>query len=337
MIQNGPGMVLQTMGAYMHSKVLLVAAKLKLFSCLGNEKRTIKEIADALAMKESYCALLLNALYKMEFLEKQEAKDGTVVYFNAPVSGEFLWEERENYIGDLLIFQENEWDSWSKLYDTLISGAPNALEQEDMLPEELEVYMKSMDQIGRFTAKAVASSVNLKGCRSMLDLGCGSGIFSINFKKQNRDLSCTLIDCEKVIEIARENIRTEKVEKEDFSFLAGDYLTYSFEDSYDCIFISHNIHEYSNEITAGLFQKIYQMLNAGGQLVIHDYISTESSVFPDLFSLGMLIQKRDAHCYSYEELQTMLKTAGFTGINLVSMGKEIPSALVIAKKQSENI
>lgn len=332
MTQNGPAMVLETMGAYMHSKILLVAAKLKVFNYFGDSQLTVQEAAEVLGMKESYCELLLNALYKMKFLEKLKNENGITVYFNSVVSKEFLWEDSINYFGELLIFQENEWDSWSKLYDTLISGEAKAFDAEDMSQEELQIYMKSMNQIGRFTAKAVAASINLQDCHSILDLGCGSGIFSINFRKRNKNLKCTLIDREKVIEIARENIQKENMEEDDFIFLTGNYLTYSFRDKYDCVFISHNIHEYSGEVILKLFQNIYQLLNDGGILILHDYISTETSIFPDLFSIGMLIQKQDAHCYSYDELFKMLKGNQFKEVEFVSMGNDIPSALVIAKK-----
>ncbi|MDS0527085.1 methyltransferase domain-containing protein [Clostridium sp. SHJSY1] len=333
MAQNGPEMILKFMGAYMHSKILLVAAKLKVFNHFGNNKLTVKEAADALEMKESYCSFLLNALYKMKFLERLKNEDGTIVYFNSTVSKEFLCEDSINYFGDLLIFQENEWDSWSKLYNTFISGEPKALDSEDMSSEELQIYMKGMNQIGRFTGKAVAASINLQNCHSILDLGCGSGIFSINFKKRNKNLKCTLIDREEVIEIARKNFQKENMDETDFTFLKGNYLMYPFVNKYDCVFISHNIHEYSSEVTLNLFQNIYQLLNDGGMLIIHDYISTESSIFPDLFSIGMLMQKQDAHCYSYKELLSMLEVTQFSEVKLVSMGNDIPSSLVIAKKQ----
>lgn len=324
----GPGRILKIMGAFMQSKILLVANKLNVFEVIGDEEINSMNIANKLNLKEEYCTVLLNSLASIGLL----CKKGDL-YSNSNDVKEFLIKGSSNYLGDLLLFQENEWISWQYLYETISTGSSKGsdfnIKMED---EELKTYIKAMDESGRYSSKIIPHMVDLKGKTSFLDLGCGSGIFGKSFSEYYPKLKIDFLDYPEVIELTKRYLK----DYEKYNYISTDYHNYNVTKKYDCIFCSHNIHQNSAQENIELFKKVYKALNKDGFFVIHDFIVDETEINPSfsaIFSVNMILQSDGGKTYSIKELKSWLEECGFVNVEYKSLGIEIPSSIIVAEKR----
>lgn len=326
---SGPGRILQTMGMFMYSKVMLVSNKIGIFECIGKGSKTSDEIAKELDLDKDQCEIMMNALAAIEFVQKDEDH-----YTNSPDVKEFLLKESNNYFGHMLEFQENEWDSWDHLYETLIHKKPMGVDEGKAMDfDNIVVYMKAMNEMGKFPAKMLPSLVDTRRYKTMLDLGCGAGTYSMGFLAKKHDLELTLFDCEDVISLTKTNTQKEN-QLYHIDYISGDYREYVFEKNYDLVLYSQNMHEHSIEVNRMVFTKIYNMLNSGGTLIIHDYIINEDHIsprFPAVFSVNMMLQT-NGRCYCADDVFKCLGEIGFVEIQHIRLGEDVPSSVIIAKK-----
>lgn len=326
MKNQGPGRILKIMGAFMHSKILLVATKLGLFDVIGDDCLKLEEISKKLKVREDYCRIFLNALVAIGLLKKSKK-----LYSNSSDVKDFLLRKSKSYMGDLLLFQEDEWISWNYLYQTMIEGNPKGINTElAMTDDELKNYINAMHQSGRFVSRMILSMIDLKECKTFLDLGCGSGVFGLSFLQKYPKLNITFLDNSKVLDITKQYAKDY-----DVNYIEANYDTYDFKDTYDCVFCSHNVHLKSPEENQDLFRRIYSILNKKGLFVIHEYMlknSGTSPIFPAVFSVNMMLQTGAGRNYTFSEIERMLKDAGFESIENKSLGNKFQSSIVTAKK-----
>jgi 2-polyprenyl-3-methyl-5-hydroxy-6-metoxy-1,4-benzoquinol methylase len=331
MEQSGLDKILSTMGAYMQSKILLVATKLNIFSAIDGNEVSATDIAAKLNINDHQCEVFLNALTALDFLQK---KDG--LYKNTSSSKEFLVGSSINYIGDLLIFQENEWESWNYLYETLIQGEAKGIDETvPMKADELNIYIKAMKSIGKYVAAFIASIVHLDSKKTLLDVGCGSGVYSMEFMKKNPKLQVTLLDLSEVIEIAKKYTDSKS---DRITYVPISYNTYEFKEKFDCILCSFVLHENTSEKNLYLIKKFAGSVNKNGMIILHDYFTEDDEtkpVFPALFSIVMLLQRNNAKSYSVKEVKSWICSAGKFEIKVINLGLQIPSSLIVATKISD--
>lgn len=327
---SGPGRILQTMGMFMYSKVMLVSNKIGIFECIGKGSKTADEIAEELCIDKSHCEIIMNALAAIELVQKNGEQ-----YSNATDVKEFLLKESINYFGHMLEFQENEWESWNNLYETLIQKKPMGVEAGKAMDfENIVVYMKAMNEMGKFPAKMLPSLVDISKYKTMLDLGCGAGTYSMGFLMKEHNLELTLFDCEDVISLTKISTKKEN-QIYRINYVSGDYRNYDFEKQYDLVLYSQNMHEHSMSVNRMVFAKIHNLLHDGGTLIIHDYIINKDLVsprFPVVFSVNMMLQT-NGRCYCVDEIFDCLQEIGFVEMKHIQLGEEVPSSVIIAKKK----
>lgn len=324
----GPGRILHTMGMFMYSKVMLVANKIGIFECIGTDSKSLIEIAESLDLDKGQCEIIMNALAAIELVQKNGEQ-----YSNASDVKDFLLKDSRNYFGHLLEFQENEWNSWNNLYETLIQKKPMGVEEESMDKESISIYMKAMDEMGKFPAGILPSLIEMKNCRTMLDLGGGTGTYSIGFLRKKHDLELTLFDCEEVIKLAK-NMRKKENELYNINYISGDYRAYDFEKKYDIVLYSQNMHEHSMLENRKVFTKIYKLLNTNGTLIIHDFIINKDHISPKfsaVFSVNMMHQT-NGRCFCEDEIVECLQEIGFVDMKHIQLGEDVPSSIIVAKK-----
>ena len=119
--------------------------------------------------------MLLNALVSLKLLEK---RDG--IYTNTPVSARFFVEGTPDSARTAQLHIANMWKRWSTLTDAVRAGAAVAPRGENGW---VKPFIAAMDHNARGRARAVVQAVEVNGAKRMLDLGGGSGAYSIAFAK----------------------------------------------------------------------------------------------------------------------------------------------------------
>ena len=103
-----------------------------------------------------------------------------------------------------------------------------------------------MDHNARGRAEGVVKAVGVNGARRMLDLGGGSGAFSIAFAKAAPELRGEILDLPEVLPITQEHLRRAGV-ADRISTRAGDMLQSDLGKDLDLVLLSAICHMFSPE------------------------------------------------------------------------------------------
>jgi cyclopropane fatty-acyl-phospholipid synthase-like methyltransferase len=164
----------------------------------------------------------------------------------------------------------------------------------------------------------------------MLDVGGGSGAYSIAFAKANPVLTADILDLASVAPIAQRHIQEEGV-TDRVSTRVGDLRSDPLGSGYDLILVSAICHMLSEEENRDLFERCHAALVAGGRIAVQDFILEPDKTAPAwgaLFALNMLVGTRGGSSYSEAEYTDWLNGAGFREIRHVALPG--PASLMVA-------
>ena len=325
-----PGTLLELSGYFWKTGTLHAAVKLDIFSIVGSETLSGKEIAAATGANPDGMQRLLDALAAMDLL----IKDNAGMYANTHAAEKYLSKSSPDYIGYMILHHHYLVDLWKKLDKSVVTGKSvregSPFDNED----EREAFLMGMFNSASLSAPGIVRHVDLGGRRRLLDMGGGPGTYAIYFCRQNPDLTATVFDLPTTRPFAEKVISDFKMSGH-IGFEEGSYLDMELPGMYDVIWMSHILHAEGWEECRQMIEKAYRALEPGGMVVIHEFILDDSRtkpLFPALFSLNMLVGTDDGRAYTETELTEMLQAAGFTNVRRLSYTGPSASGLLTAEK-----
>ncbi len=147
----------------------------------------------------------------------------------------------------------------------------------------------------------VAASVAQTGNDSphILDLGAGTGLFSAFLVNKYPKASFTLMDLsENMLEVAKQRFKN----RPGMQYLAADYTTYAFDQSFDIIVSSLSIHHLEDAEKKRLYQTVFSLLKENGVFVNADQV-LGSTAFLDSLYKNDWKQKVESSGLSLQEIQ----------------------------------
>jgi predicted O-methyltransferase YrrM len=179
-----------------------------------------------------------------------------------------------------------------------------------------------MDRAARGRVRAMVQAVGLNGSRRMLDLGGGSGGYSVAFANAAPDLHSEIVDSPDVVQIAQEHIAKAGLSNR-ITVRSGDLLSVDLKpQSYDFVLLSSICHMFSQEENRALFARVHNALAPAGRIAIADFIVNPDKASPrsaTLFALNMLVATRGGATYSQPQYESWLKGAGFGEVKRIRM------------------
>jgi (2Fe-2S) ferredoxin/predicted O-methyltransferase YrrM len=319
-----PDDVNEMIRGFMPSRAVLTALELDVFTAIGKGS-TAQQIAAKIQSAVRATEMLLNALVSLKLLGKRDS-----VYTNTPVSARFFVQGTPDSARDAQLHIANLWTRWSSLTDAIKAGTSVVPRGENGY---VTTFIAAMDHTARGRARAVAQAVEVNGSKRLLDLGGGSGAYSIAFAKAAPGLQAEIVDLPEVLPITQGYIRKAGL-AERITTREGDMMTVPLENSrYDLVLLSAICHMYSPEENQQLLQRAYAALAPNGRLVVSDFILDADKTAPRygaLFALNMLVNTRAGASYSEPEYESWMRTAGFAETKRVRIPG--PVNLMIATK-----
>jgi SAM-dependent methyltransferase len=318
--------VLNIASAFQKSRVLLTAFELEIFTVIGASSLRPEDIAAAICAPDRSTERLLNALCALGLLNKEKG-----LFSNTTVSARFLVKGSEEYlsrIGHMISL----YRSWGTLTDAVrIGGSVTENEYDEA---SLARFIEAMHQRAGKSAPELVSHIDLAGVENILDVGGGSGVYSMAFARSKPGLRAVVFDLLPVVTLAEKYIAggglTDRV-----TTMNGDYNADDFGTGYDLVFMSAIIHINSPEENQVLINRAYASLNPGGRIVIQDHIMEEDRTAPArgaLFSLNMLVNTRSGNTYTEREMRSWLAKAGCADIQRVKTGMENDLMIGVKRK-----
>jgi len=210
------------------------------------------------------------------------------------------------------------WKTWSQLTDIVQEGGPASRSATDS-DERMKAFIGAMHVRALRDAPELVRSVDPGTARNLIDVGGGSGSYTIGFLKAVHGMKATIFDLPEVIPLAQERISEEGLE-ERVTLAAGDYNKDDLPSGHDLALLSAIIHQNSHEQNVTLYCKIFSALVPGGRIVVRDYAMNSDRTKPAsgaMFAINMLVNTLGGNSYTFEEIKSGLEEAGFERVKLL--------------------
>jgi acetylserotonin N-methyltransferase len=157
-----------------------------------------------------------------------------------------------------------------------------------------------------------ARNGNLEGVTRLLDVGAGSGCFSVAIAQHFPSIRCTVMELSAVCDVARGYIEEGGV-SDRVDTLALDMFRDAWPRGYDGMFFSNIFHDWDVDTNQFLARRAHDALLPGGRIFLHEMLLAEDGSGPATtasFSMLMLLGTRGRQ-YTFAELRQILTSAGF--------------------------
>jgi (2Fe-2S) ferredoxin/predicted O-methyltransferase YrrM len=322
-----PDDLMQTIRSFQESRVLLSAIELDIFTAIGPGAGSAV-VAERLGTDFRATEMFLNALAAMGLLNK----DGGV-FRNTAIGERYLVAGSRNDARAALTHTAHLWSRWSSLTDCVRAGtAAEYQEMEERGTSWTEAFIAAMDRNAAERVPWVVSNLGIEGVRRVLDVGGGSGAYSIAFAQANPGLQAEVFDLAEVTSIAQGKIDKAGLAGR-IKTRVGDLSQDPLGNDYDLVFVSQICHMLDPAQNLDLFSRSYAALTSGGRVAIQDFILEADKTSPKsaaLFSLNMLVGTSAGSSYSVDEYIDWLQRAGFSNIKHIRLPG--PSGLIVGTR-----
>lgn len=287
--------------------VLITAIRLRIFSVLSNRELTADEIAEESKTIPQYQKSLLDSCVSLGLLEFENNK-----YKNSHFSRIYFVEGERFYVGDFLKLVNDESRKWFQLPD-IIRGKEKINEKNTYIRSDYRTFITAMNCLGVLgEADALKEIVNLSGLKKMVDVGGGSGLYSVAFCQKYPELHSTILDVKETLDVTREMLSNQP-ERSRIDLREGDFLKDSLGENLDIVLLSDVIYEETEAMT--VLQNSWDSLIQNGILIIRGYYADQiksGPLFGALFTVKHLVDNAERKIMTKSMLEENIKTIGFT-------------------------
>jgi len=309
-----------------HLPAVAVADELGIFDALHEQPAGHAGLAARTGFNERALAVLLSLLAALGFLALHAGR-----YYVTDVGRNFLLHDSPFHWGGLLGRVSGNLsvhDTLRKLVrgelsdETAVSGNSRrpveAWESGQLEPKQARHIAAFMHSHSMPAAAGAARNGDFRGVKRLLDVGGGSGCFSINLALQHPDMHCTVMELPAMCEVAGEYIDAAGVAGQ-VDTAAVDMFRQDWPGDFDALFFSNIFHDWDFETCLELARKARAALKPGGRIYLHEMLLNDDGAGPlaaATFSLVMLLGTQGQQ-FTYDQLRGILEQAGFTDIEPV--------------------
>jgi 2-polyprenyl-3-methyl-5-hydroxy-6-metoxy-1,4-benzoquinol methylase len=316
----------QAVRGFQASRVLLTAIELDVFTAVG-QGAALDAIAVGLGTDRRATEMLLDALVALKVLDK---KDGA--YSNTPLSDRYLVAGARDDARAALLHTAHLWPRWSTLTECVRQGTSVTYsEMVDRGDAWTTAFIAAMHRNAAARAPLVVKAVGVEGMRRMLDVGGGSGAYSIAFARANPDLRVEVLDLPTVLPIAQGHIDAAGLQGR-LTTRPGDLRTDEFGSGFDLILLSAICHMLGPAANQDLLRRCFAALSPGGRVLVQDFLLEPGRTSPlsaVLFALNMLVGTPAGSTYTVAEYRSWLEQVGFVDTKHVALPG--PTGLVFGR------
>lgn len=310
---------------FMMAKHLFAASELGLFEALADSPATIDGLAARTGLTRRAARISADAMVALGLLERVGD-----AYRNSAVSDFFLARHSPADLRPLLRF----WDKISypglcDLAKALASGPPREIFE---LNDELqEVFSAGVDAMMTGPAAALAKTFDFSRRRRLLDVGGGTGSWSIAVAQAYPHIEATVLDLPPVADAARKRIAGAGFATR-IGVVAGDAMTGELPSGYDVFLLSNIMHYWSPQENHDLLQRVRRAAGGGSHILLADFWTDPTHTQPlqaALMAGEFAAHLRNSDVYSVAEVRGWLDKSGWRFVQHVPLSG--PQSLIDAE------
>jgi 2-polyprenyl-3-methyl-5-hydroxy-6-metoxy-1,4-benzoquinol methylase len=317
--QPTPERFFNAINAYQQTEAIKAAIELEIFTAIAEGNVQPASIAKRCQAAERGVRILCDFLTIHGFL----TKDGDT-YVLAPDSALFLDRHSPAYMGGAIEFllTSRVREGNARITEAVRQGGTalgeGTLEREN--PDWVR-FAKAMMPLMQMPAEIMATELRKGGeAQKVLDIAAGHGIFGIAVAKQNPAAHVYAADWKNVLEVASKNAQGLGV-ADRYHLLPGSAFETDFGTNYDLVLITNFLHHFDPPTCTGFMRKVHSALKPGGRAAIAELVPNPDRITPPTaaaFSMMMLATTPRGDAYTFVELESISKNAGFTRVELAA-------------------
>jgi hypothetical protein len=315
--QPSPERFFNAINAYEQTEALKAAVELGIFTAIAEDHTTAATIAKRCQAAERGVRTLCDFLTIHGFLTKEGAQ-----YALASDSAVFLNRHSPAYIGGAIEFllTPRLREGHARLSEAVRRGGcalgEGTLEADN--PDWVK-FAQAMMPLMHVPSEIMAAELRKGGeVHKVLDIAAGHGIFGISVAKQNPAAHIYASDWKAVLEVARNNAQAMGV-ADRYHLLPGSAFETDLGSGYDLVLITNFLHHFDPPTCTAFMAKVHAALNPGGRAAIAELVPNPDRITPPTaaaFSLMMLATTPAGDAYTFPELESISKNAGFARVDL---------------------
>lgn len=282
--------------------ILRVSVDLDVYTHISNPS-TACCLSKTLGIDQHFLTYLLDTLVRIGLVDSSEGVDGSPAYHSTLEAYQYLSRESPLYLGR----ERFDDDETSKLLERFITEGPSDdVIRQDYWTREIIKKLQVSALLGG--VQTAVKHVDLVGCKCLLDIGGGHGLYSIFFTKKYPNLRACVLDLPQIVSVTNENIERLRAGAR-VSAVAGDYHTFKPASKFDAVFLS-NVTPAHDELRV-LLSRSHSFLTDEGVVILRSFVSDSG---PDVWSALSTLERyarRGRFAFTHDDLIAGLRDAGF--------------------------
>lgn len=278
-----------------------------MIATLANGQKTIEEITQLADLKQEAVELVVNALLPTGILEKYDS------YLALSPAAQML---PENFLHD---------EYWQHLEHFIRTG--ESISQRQDLPEDdspfdiQQIQNEWMQTPAAMDAAAALDYGNSRSGMRVLELGCGSGIFSATLAHRDADSTFVLADIPENLQRAKKTIDSIGVEKQIEYAECKDLAPPTDMGGFDLVIVAGQLFKKPPEWFPSWLKDVRRVMHFDGELAIVDLFPGQDAGTKNLafFALQLELRTANGQLHSPTWMQDTLKKADFGKIQFAHL------------------
>jgi len=336
MVRRDGEALFDLVAGFCHSQVLMALVDLRVPDMLMDGPMGATALGHRCRIPADRMAVLLRAAVSMDLLKitrggefKLSRKGAALV--GVPGLREMILHHSVLYadLADPVAFFRGEVETQLAGFWPYVFGADG---QGD--PQVAATYSDLMAQSQLMVAQDTLSVVSFKGTKTLMDIGGGTGAFLRAALLATPDLRGTLFDLPEVVAKAPQGGLSDRI-----NVAGGSFRHDPLPKGADAISLIRVLYDHAGETVAALLSKIYDVLPAGGKLIISEPMTggdTPHRAGDAYFSLYTMAM-RTGKARSADQIMKACQAAGFTTVSALKSQRPFITSVVVAEKKHDNL
>jgi SAM-dependent methyltransferase len=303
----GPERIMQVASGFMAAKHLFAANELGVFEALADSPATLNALAARVGLTSRAASISADAMVALGLLERRGD-----VYANGPAAAHYLAGTTPADLRPLLRFWDTiSYRTWEGLAHALGRGPDT--EVFDLDDDQQEILSAGIEAVLAGPAHALAVSDALRPGDRLLDVGGGTGSWSMAAARHQPGLQATVVDLPVTAGIARRRIAAAGLDDR-VTVVASNAMVDDLPPGFDVFLVANLVHYWSPADNQRLLRRIRAAATVGARLLLADFWTDPGHTEPlhaALMAGEFAVHLRDGDVYSVEEVRGWLPTAGW--------------------------
>ncbi len=332
----GPGPLLDMISA-LGFRAVSAAVRLGLFEVLESAgPQTAGDAAARIGADERGVGILLRMLHGLGYVRRT----GKSRYANSRMTRAWMLSASPVNCSAMMGFFEDAWDRWGRLDESIRTGMPaeNCDEWLNRHPGSWERYHANLATVAQLVAPEIVAKLPLQpGAKRIIDIGGGSGLYSIRLCKKHEGLCSVIFDWPQARPAAKKAIAAAGMAQR-VTFVEGDFFADDIGNGYDAALLFNVIRIYPEKDAMALLAKTLGAVRPGGMAFVADQFNSSTPTrFSEANAFLVLLELYNGTVgkgYSVDQIKHMLAGAGFQKAKEIRLHRAAGMGVVAARRGS---